>query len=246
MGKERQQLLEAQNLFKQQIIPNPDFAKVETIIGNMNSVMGCYSAFQDQVSQWAAMRFFCELDIGVLVQGIELLFVTRVKKLPKECSKIAAYDKVLVELEKFKDGLPLISDLKSDVLRPRHWQKLMAASGNTFDISPDVLTPESVFSMELSEHKALVGDVVTGAQNEAAIEKPLSSVNEFWKSVKLETYEYKGGMCLRPSDEITSPPDDNLMNLSSMAASKLCVHFIDKVRNWGKALGIAGEVLEGW
>ena len=46
MGKERQQLLEAQNLFKQQIIPNPDFAKVETIIGNMNSVMDVTALFR--------------------------------------------------------------------------------------------------------------------------------------------------------------------------------------------------------
>ena len=60
-------------------------------------------------------------------------FVTRQKKLPKNVRSFGAYEKLVTALQSFMASLPLITDLKNDALRERHWKKLMQETGKTAD-----------------------------------------------------------------------------------------------------------------
>jgi len=76
---------------------------------------------------------------------------------------------------------------------------------------------------------------VTEATKEVQIEKGIEEVETNWKSQELTLYKYERdgvdrGQCLRATEDISLILDDNLMNLSSMSASKFVGPFLPQVR----------------
>jgi hypothetical protein len=49
----------------------------------------------------------------------------------------------------FLDSLPLMRDLKSDALRPRHWRALMLVTRQDFEMDPRTFTLGNMFAMQL-------------------------------------------------------------------------------------------------
>ena len=157
------------------------------------------------------------------------------------------YDALGKAVQTFKESLPLIGDLKSDAMRPRHWAKLLPG----MEINPNTFTLQELFALNLAEQAEKVGEIVTEAQKEVQIEKGLEETENAWRSQNLELFKYlrddkDRGFCLKSTEEITVVLDDNLMNLSSMSASKFSGPFIEQVRLWEKRLSLIGEVLEAW
>eukprot|EP00961_Rhodomonas_salina_P021880 294642-Rhodomonas_salina.4 len=132
-------------------------------------------------------------------------------------------------------------------MRPRHWAKLLPGT----EINPNTFTLQELFALNLAEQAEMVAEIVTEAQKEVQIEKGLEETENAWRSQNLDLFKYlrdekDRGYCLRGTEEITVVLDDNLMNLSSMSASKFSGPFIDQVRAWEKRLSLIGEVLEAW
>ena len=50
----------------------------------------------------------------------------------------------------FRATLPLIMGLRSDAMRPRHWNQLMEEIGKTFDVNADDFTLSRVFDLRPS------------------------------------------------------------------------------------------------
>jgi dynein heavy chain, axonemal len=73
------------------------------------------------------------------------------------------FDKVGDAISKFKQSLPLISDLKNDALRERHWKKLMKVTGKSFDLDPKSFTLGKVFQMNLAEFGDMIGEITNEA-----------------------------------------------------------------------------------
>ena len=48
----------------------------------------------------------------------------QLKKLPEETTLVQSYEFVKQLIENYRDSIPLLTNLKSDALRPRHWKKI--------------------------------------------------------------------------------------------------------------------------
>lgn len=87
-------------------------------------------------------------------------------------------------MKQFKHVVPLLSSLKHEALRERHWRNLMTKTGKTFDMSPERFTLENMFSMELFKYQEIVEETVASAMKELSIEKGVSEIAEQWETIK--------------------------------------------------------------
>lgn len=103
----------------------------------LNQVYAVYAEHAENVKQYS-QQLWADLDISRMVAGTDevarkLRTLTNLKMLP-------VYEAVEKEIQGFKNGLPLMRDLKHDALRKRHWDQLMAVTGvyivwNTFSLT---------------------------------------------------------------------------------------------------------------
>ena len=64
------------------------------------------------------------------------------------------YNIVKEEMEKFKNTIPLLVQLKADSLRERHWKKLLELTGKSFSVDQNTFTLGKLFEMNLGESEA--------------------------------------------------------------------------------------------
>ncbi len=245
----RENLVKAEKLFNLTISNYSELFEVDSDIKELEKIYDLYVDVRETIVSWSK-ALWIHLDIASLTKGMEL-FVTRLKKLPKELKQLPPYNVVAEKIMAFKDSIPLFSDLKNDALRERHWKKLMEITNQSFDMNPESFTLEKLFSMNLHHHTEAIGDIVGGAMKELSIENALKEIENNWKNLKFTIVKYsKGtddrGHILGAIDEIVTALDDNAMSLQSMSASKFVTAFLPVVQQWEKILSHIGEVLEVW
>ena len=87
-------------------------------------------------------------------------------------------------ITQFKDTLPLIMDLRSEALRPRHWSALKEEINKQFDQESDSFTLEDVFSLGLHNYSEFIGELSGNATKELNIERALVDIETRWTSSK--------------------------------------------------------------
>ncbi|EKX52600.1 hypothetical protein GUITHDRAFT_157080 [Guillardia theta CCMP2712] len=246
MTKRKEGISMAMKLFGLEAATFTSLAKATELLACLQEIVSVYSDFRESCRNWSGALFFQELDIEALNSGVAAYLVKH-RKISKNAQRLQLYEKLGSAIVAFQKSLPLISELKSEAMRPRHWKKLLPS----IEINPNTFTLQELFALNLSEQAERVTEIVTEAQKEVAIEKGLEEIETNWKSQGLDLFKYERdgqdrGYCLKGTDEITLLLDDNLMNIASMSASKFCGPFIDQIRLWEKRLSLIGETLEAW
>ncbi|GFO07644.1 dynein heavy chain 10, axonemal [Plakobranchus ocellatus] len=208
-----------------------------------------YALYREQAAaktKWSE-TLWVDLDIEVMNRGIDD-FIKTLRKWPKAIKRLPAAISLDSQMKQFKDSLPLINDLKSDVLRERHWKELMEKTDQYFNMDPATFTLAGIFSMKLYRFTSLITEIVIAATKEYSIEKGIYDVEEAWKRAKFIVLPFaKGnrrGHILGPVDEIIQNLDDTSVNLTNMSASKFSGPFLGTVQAWERALAKISEVLE--
>ena len=65
---------------------------------------------------------------------------------------------------------------------------LLKETGKSFDMSPDTLILNNLFSMALHGYQEAIGDIVTSATKELSVEKGLTEVGGVWRDLKFTTH----------------------------------------------------------
>jgi len=241
----RLDLVAAEKLFDLPISVYPDFTNVSLKMQMMEPIFDLYEQQLKSRDIWGE-TLWVSLDIKVLQDGADR-YIGQMRKMSKAIRALSVHKAVELNLKEFRDSLPLLSDLKHDALRERHWNKLMHQTNIIIDMKPDSFTLQSLFDMKLNEHVDVIGDILNSAIKELAIEKGIKEVEELWNGVKFTIIKYmKGnedhGVVIGPVDEITVALDDNCMQLQGMAASRFIGPFLNTVQKWEQVLSTISEV----
>lgn len=78
--------------------------------------------------------------------------------------------------------LPLISQLHSKFMMPRHWQKLGRMCNTKINFQSPQFCLEDLIKLELYKYAEDVTEIVDGAQNEAKIENKLGNITKTWET----------------------------------------------------------------
>ncbi|XP_036352277.2 dynein axonemal heavy chain 10 [Ochotona princeps] len=244
----RQQLANAEKLFDLPITMYPELLKVQKEMSGLRMIYDIYEALKVAKEEWS-QTLWINLNVQVLQEGIDGFFKA-LRKLPRAVRGLSVAFHLEARMKAFRDSIPLLLDLKHEALRDRHWKELMEKTGVIFEMT-ETFTLENMFAMELQKHTDVLGEIVTAAIKEVAIEKAVKEILDTWETMKFSVVKYyKGtherGYILGSVDEIVQSLDDNTVNLQSISGSRFVGPFLQTVHKWEKSLSLIGEVIEVW
>jgi dynein heavy chain len=251
MKRRRKELSDAEGLFNLPITPYPELSRMSADIEKQARVYALYADLKDFEETMSSM-LWANLETQRLQKGIEELEALA-KQFPKEMKGLGSYMAVEARIVAFREGIPLITALKNDAMKPRHWSKLMETTGVAFDMNPQVFTLRNLFAMELSNFSEDVDEIVQEAMQERKIEEELHKIEDEWKETDFQLMKYRKpgadtdrGFVLKTADEIKLELEDNMLNLQAMSASRYVAAFASEVRDWESKLNVVNECIDIW
>ena len=249
----REDLLESERLFDLQRTSYPTLLEAEAEMEQLCAIYAVYSAHEDAIHKHDAV-LWSDLDLKKL-HAVAKRFDEKLETMREDASlaKKPVFELLEENLAAFADALPLFEALKSDALRPRHWQQLMRITSQPdVDFDPATLTLGSLLAMETHRHHDPVLEMCVAAEKELKIEGDIAKFAVVWREQKftLARYVKSGdvdrGFILRSTEETTVILEDMNLTLQSMMASRFVKPFTAEVEEWDGKLGLIGEVLEVW
>ena len=107
-------------------------------------------------------------------------------------SRVRQYDAYGFVQRRVKELLKhniIITDLRSEALRDRHWRELRKRLGVQWVLSE--LTLGDLWRADLTKNGAKFRDIITQAQGELALEEFMKAVREHWQTCQLELVPYQ-------------------------------------------------------
>jgi len=79
--------------------------------------------------------------------------------------------------------LPLVNELHSPAMRPRHWKELASVCGvKALDPTDSKFCLEDLIELKLHTHAEEVSEIVDNANKEAKIEKKMDEIEAAWRT----------------------------------------------------------------
>ena len=153
-----------------------------------------------------------------------------------------------VQLEKMKDKLPLITDLRNPALKARHWERIDQVLGQALP-HDETFNLALLDQLEVWKHKEAMQEVSTAASSEASLETMLKKVDDAWKKMEFPVLPYRDSkdvFILGGLDEVQALLDDSQVNISTIAGSRHVGPIKPRVEDWQRQLNLFAETLEEW
>ncbi|KEY71002.1 hypothetical protein S7711_00838 [Stachybotrys chartarum IBT 7711] len=169
------------------------------------------------------------------------------KEMPSRMRQYAAFEHVQGILRGFLKVNSILSDLKSDAIRERHWHKIYKQIRPQKRFSPSSMTLGDVWDLNLVATEAIVKDIIAQAQGEMALEEFLKQVRETWQSYALEMVNYQSKCRLiRGWDDLFAKCSENLNSLQAMKHSPYYKEFEEEAVSWEDKLNRVHVLFDVW
>ncbi|XP_050800280.1 dynein axonemal heavy chain 6 isoform X6 [Gopherus flavomarginatus] len=152
-------------------------------------------------------------------------------------------------VEKMREKLPVITDLRNPFLKPRHWAVLeQIVNAPLVDVEYP-LSLARLVELNAFEFSQEIQDVSGQASGEASLETILKKVEDSWKTTEfivLPHRDSKDVFILGGTDDIQVLLDDSTINVSTIASSRYVGPLKARVDEWQKQLSLFSQTLEEW
>jgi len=98
------------------------------------------------------------------------------KDMPSRMRQYSAFEYVQGELQKLIKINPLLSELKSDAVKERHWTKIFKSCRSRERFLPSTLTLGTIWGLDLAANDTVLREIIVQAQGEMALEEYLRQV----------------------------------------------------------------------
>ncbi|VDO03701.1 unnamed protein product [Rodentolepis nana] len=149
-------------------------------------------------------------------------------------------------IEQFRRTIPLISDLRNEAMRTRHWEAIRKEIGRDFDPNDSSFTLEKIMDLGFEHYAVYINELSEAATKEMTIEKSINKIESIWTEIELDIVPFKdkGHFRLRSTDDLFTMLEDHQIQLSAMKASRFVKSFEREVDKWERALSRITETAE--
>lgn len=230
-----------------QIEQNPS-KEIEMTASNLESLTQIWEMNTEWNDIWNKSKDvqFSSIDITALEDSLAKL-AKKISKFPSDNSGWEVYIKMKEKITQMRKVLPVITLLRGDALRSRHWSILQEETGKPIDPRASDFTLEAVVDLGLDQIAEKVTDISNSAAQELSIEVSIGDVERIWETTNMEILPYKAGRGywkIGVIDPIFELLEDHQVTISSMKASKFFAAFNDQIIAWEKAFSLLVEVME--
>ena len=220
-----------------------DLEAIEKDLGLLQNVWELAQEWNEMWEEWKMGRF-TELNVESMEESSGK-FNKKLQKLGKDIKSWKTWEAQKEKVDQFKKALPLITDLRNEALRDRHWQQLMDQIGKQFDPNGPDFTLAKVVELGLPNYGELVATLSNSASKELMVERAVRNLEETWSKMNMDIHKYKNDyLTLRTADDVFAALEDNVVTLSTMKASKFALSFLPELEQWEQTLAIVSETIE--
>ncbi|XP_021113900.1 dynein heavy chain 6, axonemal [Heterocephalus glaber] len=197
--------------------------------------------------EWSKSKFDC-LDTEVLNSQVSK-YAKFVTQLEKSLPPNNVVPQLKSNVEKMKEKLPVIMDLRNPTLKPRHWAAIEHTIDASLVHSEIPLTLERLSELHVFEYGQEIQDISGQASGEAALETILKKVEDSWKTTEfviLPLRDSKDIFILGGTDDIQVLLDDSTINIATIASSRYVGPLKTRVDEWQKQLALFNQTLDEW
>ncbi|KAL0950615.1 hypothetical protein HGRIS_007406 [Hohenbuehelia grisea] len=181
-----------------------------------------------------------------LRQQIDAL-LTQAKEMPTRMRQYAAAEYVQDILRGLLKSNSLVSELKSEALKDRHWKQLFKTLKLPTQISLTLMTLGHVYDLDLKKNESLIKEVIIQAQGEMALEEYIKQVKEIWTNYTLDLVNYQNKCRLiRGWDDLFTKCSENLNSLTAMKLSPYYKVFEEEASSWEEKLNRIHVLFDVW
>ncbi|CAG9311235.1 unnamed protein product [Blepharisma stoltei] len=214
-------------------------------VGMLKILWDAISLVQNQYNDWKN-TLWDKIDTEDLLEQNKNL-ERIVKALPKEVRAWVGYSRLQDTVKNMATILPLINELHSPCMEPRHWRLLMQITGKQINHTAPTFCLDDLLHLKLHAHEEDVREIVAQAQREATIEKKLNAIEAAWANCELAFETHKDCPIILPLDETIEMLETHSMELMSMqSAGKSVEFFRDRVMHWLSTMKTVESVLSVW
>jgi dynein heavy chain len=164
----------------------------------------------------------------------------------KQISKWRTFVALNDRVKNMNTILPLISQLHSEFMQPRHWKKLMRITEQHIDHASPKFCMNDLIKLHLYKYAEEVTEIVDGAQKEAKIETKVNVISRTWDDLDFTFIERGDTWELGALEQIIEFVDQQSLDLMNMLAQKEVEEFKENVSKWQKTLKTVDAVIEIW
>ena len=227
--------------------------------GNLdNELPAILEEVHDFTSVWAALStiwkslndlrdtLWTSLQPRKLRQSLDGL-IKMTKEMPSRMRQYAAFEHVQSVLRQLLKVNTLLSDMKSEAVRERHWIKIFKVLKPGTRYSQISLSLGDVWDLRLAASEPVIRDIIAQAQGEMALEEFLKLVRETWQNYTLDLVNYQSKCRLiRGWDDLFSKCSENLNSLQAMRHSPYYKEFEDEASSWEDKLNRVHVLFDVW
>ncbi|KAG2382028.1 hypothetical protein C9374_005820 [Naegleria lovaniensis] len=250
--KIRDYLVQSEKLFDLPITPYPDFVQLEKKISKIGKIFDIFGDWQKKVSKWSR-TLWVEAPIEEMTKEtarFSQILISK-KEFPQELQELHAHKTFKSKVKHFQKTIELLSCLKSEALRERHWEQLMQATGKNFDINPSTFTLKNLIDMNLYEYENSINEITESANKELDVENTIKKVAEVWRNKKFELKKHvrdneDRGFVLTAIDTIKEQLEEDTANLAAISGTQHSIPFAAELSKWEGNLSKIDEVTSLW
>eukprot|EP00792_Barthelona_sp_PAP020_P009043 TRINITY_DN3265_c0_g6_i1.p1 TRINITY_DN3265_c0_g6~~TRINITY_DN3265_c0_g6_i1.p1 ORF type:complete len:3839 (+),score=1299.73 TRINITY_DN3265_c0_g6_i1:669-11519(+) len=265
------ELKEKQSIFDLQKL---DFRRIELFKSNLHQLKRIWDlnfAINSELQSWT-LSSWKTVNTDQIETQIKN-FLKTLRTLPKDCRQWSVYQGLDQDIKNFSASLPLISDLKQDSMRQRHWKQLVQVTGVSFSIS-DKFTLRDMLNLNLNKYSEEVEDIVVKSKKEQQMENQLETMSTIWGEMNLTFIPYTKDTeeefnimqeiamnrkkyqekpldpaklyLITVDDEFVEQLEGDQVGVQNMLASKYSAHFLGDIKEWHVKLRTTDSVIQLW
>lgn len=179
-----------------------------------------------------------------LRQSLEEL-VQQLTNLPQRLRQYDSYQHVKNVLQQYLKVNILVTELKSEALKERHWKQLMKRMTVMWNLND--MTLGQVWSIDLQRHEPIIREILTIAQGEKALEEFLKQVSEIWKTYQLELINYQQKCkVIKGWDDLFNKIKEHINSITAMKLSPYFKEFEEEANVWEDRLNRINALFDVW
>ncbi|KAH9922687.1 dynein heavy chain [Amylocystis lapponica] len=222
--------------------------RLEPVFEELRDLKAVWTALSGIWSQIGELRelVWATVQPRKLRQQIDSL-LSSTKDMPTRMRQYAAFEYVQDVLRGLLKSNSLISELKSEALKDRHWKQLFKVMRVPTQISMTLMTLGHVYDMDLRKNETLIKEVIIQAQGEMALEEYIKQVKEIWTNYTLDLVNYQNKCRLiRGWDDLFNKCGENLNSLVAMKLSPYYKVFEEEASSWEEKLNRIHVLFDVW
>ncbi|GET88803.1 dynein heavy chain, putative [Leishmania tarentolae] len=224
--------------------PLDDLVKAEEQLQVLRRLWTLVRSWRTFTHTWKHM-YFMKLNSERMLEDIE---DTRreVLQLRKEMEQMDVWLHLKDDIDLIKKILPIIDDLRTPAIRPRHWEQLKVQLDTAFELEDETsFCLQRLMESHVEMQAEFISNMAVAAREELKIETDLEKIALVWEETCFTIEPHQGYHKIAAVEDINTALAEHLMMLSSMKMSRFVDSFRPRVVMWEKHLSQVADTIEG-